>query len=109
MSYQEARKYERITILFSDIALWLHLQLDRIRIGHDSQGPGKGVFLDDVEVTPDEEDPMYFPASCWLAEDLDDGKIEREIFAGTRAPQPSGTERTPYTKMAATREKTGAS
>ena len=58
-------------------------------MGHDSYAPGKGVFVDDVEVAPNGEAPVYFPASRWLAGDKDDGKIEREFFPGSRAPPPA--------------------
>lgn len=64
--------------------------MERIRVGHDTYGSGKGIFVDDIEVAPDDEEALYFPCSCWLAEDIGDGKLEREIYPGTRTPQTSG-------------------
>lgn len=69
-------------------------KVERIRVGHDSHGSGRGIFLDDIEVTPDEEDPLFFPCSCWLAEDIGDGKMEREIYPGTRTPHTSDSDAT---------------
>jgi len=65
--------------------------VERIRVGHDSHGKGKGIFLDEIEVIPDDEEPMFFPCSCWLAEDFGDGKIEREIYPSAGSPHTSGT------------------
>lgn len=65
--------------------------MERIRVGHDSHGKGKGIFLDEIEVIPDDEEPMFFPCSCWLAEDFSDGKIEREIYPSAGSPHSSGT------------------
>jgi hypothetical protein len=33
---------------------------------------------------------IFFPCGCWLAEDMGDGKLEREIKMG-HAPAPMGT------------------
>lgn len=66
------------------------LKVERIRVGHDTHGSGKGIFLDEIEVIPDDEEPLFFPCSCWLAEDIGDGKMEREIYPGTRTPGTSG-------------------
>ena len=49
--------------------------------------------MDDIEVAPDDAEPLYFPCSCWLAEDIGDGKLEREIYPGTRTPHTSGSHR----------------
>ena len=68
----------------------LSSQVDKIRIGHDSRGRNKGIYVDEVEVTPENEDTVFFPCGCWLAEDMSDGKLEREIYMG-HAPAPSGT------------------
>ena len=65
--------------------------MERIRVGHDSHGSGKAIFVDDVEVAPDDAEPLYFTRSCWLAEDTGDGKLEREIYPGARTPHTSGS------------------
>ena len=64
--------------------------MERIRVGHDSRGSGKGIFLDEIEVAPDYESSIFFPCSCWLAEDIGDGRLQREIYPGTRTPRTSG-------------------
>lgn len=64
--------------------------MERIRVGHDGHGSGKGIFVDEIEVAPDDVEPLYFPCSCWLAEDIGDGKLEREIYPGTKTPHTSG-------------------
>ena len=67
-------------------AVTLH-KLRKIRIGHDGTGPGAGWFLDKVVVTPldardrEKQGEMTFICNRWLAEDEDDGLIEREITA----------------------------
>lgn len=35
---------------------------------------------------PAREDRVKFPCRCWLAQDVDDGKIEREMFAVSQLP-----------------------
>jgi len=65
-------------------------QIDRLRIGHDSKGDGKGIFVEEVEVAPAEQDRTIFPCYCWLAEGRGDNKMEREILPGQpRPPRPS--------------------
>ena len=56
-------------------------QLEMIRIGHDGKGLGAGWYLDEVTVeVPSQGEIMVFPCHRWLAEDEDDGKIERELY-----------------------------
>ena len=62
-------------------------QVDRIKLSHDHTGYGSGFFVEEVEVeVPAREDRVKFPCRCWLAQDVDDGKIEREMFAITPLP-----------------------
>jgi len=66
------------------------LQIERLRIGHDSKGDGKGIFVEEVEVAPGEGDRAIFPCYCWLTEGRGDKKIERDILPGQpRPPRPS--------------------
>ena len=52
-----------------------------VRIGHDGKGFGAGWYLDEVTVeVPSRGEIMVFPCHRWLAEDEDDGKIERELY-----------------------------
>jgi hypothetical protein len=52
-----------------------------VRIGHDGKGLGAGWYLDEVTVeVPSRGELMMFPCHRWLAEDEDDGKIERELY-----------------------------
>ncbi|KAH3887386.1 hypothetical protein DPMN_011402, partial [Dreissena polymorpha] len=57
------------------------LKLTKIRIGHDGKGAGAGWFLDKVIVRQAGEKKFEQEFICqrWLAEDMDDGLIEREI------------------------------
>ncbi|ESO97796.1 hypothetical protein LOTGIDRAFT_208950 [Lottia gigantea] len=58
-------------------------KLKKIRVGHDGKGPGSGWFLDKI-VVKQIGNPKYdttFECNRWLAEDEDDGAIEREITA----------------------------
>ena len=65
-------------------------QIDRLRIGHDSKGDGKGIFVEEVDVAPAEGDRAMFPCYCWLSEGKGDRKIERDILPGQpRPPRPS--------------------
>lgn len=61
-------------------------KLHKIRIGHDGKGAGAGWFLDKVVIIPkdpkDKQGEVTFNCNRWLAEDEDDGLIEREITAG---------------------------
>ena len=66
------------------ISFW---QVDRIKLSHDHTGYGSGFFVEEVEVeVPARQDRVKFPCRCWLAQDVDDGKIEREMFAVTPLP-----------------------
>lgn len=72
-------KYLSMVLLF-----W---QVDRIKLSHDHTGYGSGFFVEEVEVeVPARQDRVKFPCRCWLAQDVDDGKIEREMFAVTPLP-----------------------
>ena len=52
-----------------------------VRIGHDGKGFGAGWYLDEVTVeVPSHGELMVFPCHRWLAEDEDDGKIERDYL-----------------------------
>ena len=54
-----------------------------LRISHDNKGSAAGWFLDDVTVDiPSRGDHVVFPCHRWLADDEDDGKIERELYPG---------------------------
>lgn len=54
-----------------------------LRISHDNKGTSAGWFLDDVTVgIPSRGDQVVFPCHRWLADDEDDGKIERELYSG---------------------------
>lgn len=66
------------------------LQIERLRIGHDSKGDGKGIFVEEVEVAPADGDRAIFPCYCWLTEGKGDKKIERDVLPGQpRPPRPS--------------------
>ena len=66
------------------------LQIQRLRIGHDSKGAGKGIFIEEVEVVPDKGERATFPCYRWLAEDQGDGRLERDVMPGQpRPPRPS--------------------
>lgn len=54
-----------------------------LHISHDNKGSAAGWFLDDVTVDiPSRGDQVVFPCHRWLADDEDDGKIERELYPG---------------------------
>ena len=64
------------------------LQIEKIRLGQDSRGYGKGLFVDSVTVLPVDADPVSFPCACWLAEDVWDSKTERELLPGIAVKRP---------------------
>ena len=50
-------------------------------IGHDGKGTGAGWFLDSVSVDiPSQGQNVKFACNRWLAEDEEDGLIERELY-----------------------------
>ena len=54
-----------------------------LRISHDNKGGAAGWFLDNVTVDiPSRGEHVVFPCHRWLADDEDDGKIERELYPG---------------------------
>ncbi|XP_048241483.1 lipoxygenase homology domain-containing protein 1-like isoform X2 [Haliotis rufescens] len=58
-------------------------KLNKIRVGHDGKGPGSGWFLDKIVVKQigSTKYDTTFECNRWLAEDEDDGHIERDITA----------------------------
>lgn len=57
------------------------IQLEKIRIGHDGRGLGTGWYLEEVVIIIHDE-CWIFPCNRWLADYEDDGKTERDLFAG---------------------------
>ncbi|KAK3753030.1 hypothetical protein QZH41_014996, partial [Actinostola sp. cb2023] len=86
-TFQEGKVY-RFSVEMPSVG-----KVDKIRIGHQNRGRNKGIYVDEVEVTPENEDMIFFPCGCWLAEDMGDGKLEREVYMG-HAPAPMGTDAT---------------
>lgn len=75
------------TLNYLSLMVLLFWQVDRIKLSHDHTGYGSGFFVEEVEVeVPARQDRVKFPCRCWLAQDVDDGKIEREMFAVTPLP-----------------------
>ena len=56
-------------------------QLEKVRIGHDGRGLGTGWYLEEVVIIVHDE-CWIFPCNQWLADYEDDGKTERDLFAG---------------------------
>ncbi|CAF4587849.1 unnamed protein product [Rotaria sp. Silwood1] len=57
-------------------------ELQRIKIRHDDSNPGSAWYLDRVEIVDPETGQIYhFVCQKWLATDMDDGLICREIPA----------------------------
>lgn len=66
----------------------LHTQINKVFLGNDSHGRGRGIFVEEIEVQCADEDPVIFPCRCWLAEDEGDGKTARVLVPGeTIQPQ----------------------
>ncbi|XP_048764444.2 lipoxygenase homology domain-containing protein 1-like isoform X2 [Ostrea edulis] len=95
--------------------------LQKVTIGHDSQGEGSGWYLKKVVVMDsiDSVDKFVFPCNQWLDEGEEDGKIERtlllsadavleeDISPSPQVSQPSPTPRQKsMTPTPAPREKT---
>ena len=57
-------------------------QIEKIRLGQDSKGYGKGLFIDSVKIVAASGDTVVFPCACWLAEDVWDSQTERELLPG---------------------------
>lgn len=66
----------------------LYPQVNKVYLGNDSHGRGRGVFVEEIEVQCADEEPVIFPCRCWLAEDEGDGKTARVLVPGeTIQPQ----------------------
>lgn len=52
-----------------------------MRIGHDGRGLGTGWYLEEVVIIIHDE-CWIFPCNRWLADYEDDGKTERDLYAG---------------------------
>lgn len=57
------------------------VQLEKVRIGHDGRGLGTGWYLEEVVIIIHDE-CWIFPCNRWLADYEDDGKTERDLYAG---------------------------
>ena len=95
MHLQDSQSHKQISealeggneILLHHSIFLSNFQVDRIKLSHDHTGYGSGFFVEEVEVeVPARQDRVKFPCRCWLAQDVDDGKIEREMFAVTPLP-----------------------
>ncbi|KAL8614278.1 hypothetical protein ACOMHN_007616 [Nucella lapillus] len=77
-------KFEKGQVDEFEIEAVTLMKLRKIRIGHDGRGSGAGWFLDKVVVRQMDTDKYDTEFLCnrWLAEDEDDGQIERELLAG---------------------------
>ncbi|XP_076450682.1 LOW QUALITY PROTEIN: lipoxygenase homology domain-containing protein 1-like [Babylonia areolata] len=77
-------KFEKGQVDEFEIEAVTLMKLRKIRIGHDGRGSGAGWFLDKVVVRQMDTDKYdaEFVCNRWLAEDEDDGQIERELLAG---------------------------
>ena len=63
-------------------------QVQRVCLGNDTRGRGRGVFVEEIEIAAPNEEPVMFPCRCWLAEDEGDGKTARVLQPGeTFQPQ----------------------
>ena len=56
-------------------------EIYKLRIGHDSAGPGAGWFLDKVVIN----NSVEFQCNRWLDKKEDDGRIVRELFTADQA------------------------
>lgn len=66
----------------------LFTQINKVYLGNDSHGRGRGIFVEEIEVQCADEEPVLFPCRCWLAEDEGDGKTARVLVPGeTIQPQ----------------------
>ena len=64
-------------------------RLEKIRIGHNGKLPGAGWYLTKVVVREEANDAMKETFECnrWLATDVDDGLIVRELFPASIGSQ----------------------
>ena len=53
--------------------------INKLRVGHNNQGPSPGWFLDSITVEA-EGKTFEFICGRWLSKNEDDGKIERELL-----------------------------
>ena len=60
--------------------LYVPVQIQKIRIGHDGKNPGSGWFLDKVSINVPSYGTKYeFACHRWLDKNQDDGKTEIEL------------------------------
>lgn len=84
MGASGARQPRRVSFKFSCVKfvrLVSLVQLEKVRIGHDGRGLGTGWYLEEVVIIIHDECWM-FPCNRWLADYEDDGKTERDLYAG---------------------------
>lgn len=77
-------KFEKGKVDVFEIEAVTLLALRKVRVGHDGHGSGAGWFLDNIVVKQmgtDKYDTV-FECNRWLAEDEEDGHIERDLTAG---------------------------
>lgn len=78
-------KFERAktakTTIFVDTML---SPIFKVLVGHDNTGADPSWFLDEIEIeTPQQGLKQFFPCMKWLADNKDDGKIERILTEDT--------------------------
>ncbi|XP_046860542.1 lipoxygenase homology domain-containing protein 1-like isoform X2 [Xenia sp. Carnegie-2017] len=111
IKFAKGKSY-KFTIETADIGL-----VERVCVGHDARGPGVGWYLDEISVyVPSRDEEIVFSCHCWLAEDKDDGRLERELSStlatyhlalATGDVDNGGTEAVPYVQIFGERGDTG--
>ena len=81
MPYTILGPYQFNSISFK-INYCLHFQINKVFLGSDAHGSGRGIYVEEIEVQSTGEDPVIFPCRCWLAEDEGDGKTARVLTPG---------------------------
>lgn len=68
---------DTFTLILDDLG-----PLTKLRIRHDNANEDEGWFLEEIRVTDEQAAKEYnFPCHRWLADDEDDNRIDRELYA----------------------------
>lgn len=80
-SFLLASRFSLCIFSFSFLVFDSLVQLEKVRVGHDGRGLGTGWYLEEVVIIIHDE-CWIFPCNRWLADYEDDGKTERDLYAG---------------------------
>ena len=63
------------------------MKITKLIVADDSGHPGKILYLEEIQITNNNEDKTVFPSNCWLENDSHGNPVTLELIPGEPASQ----------------------